>query len=582
MEWLLTRAFLLLLLVLVPFIVNMDTVIGAEKKTIECVVEWEQVAAADSQMPSLTMAQLRAEFEKGAAVGAGLTSWEARCRVTSQIDRAQEQDGMVASVKSPVRITTTHSTLLLSNGKQWLSERRFGDWQDDKTEYRNLGDGEHVQAVSPSQKTVIVQPRSEFTARKAASTSRPELPVGFPPFLETYREHYYPIPESLPDVRTILADPDAKVLPWRTRVNGHTCYVVERTTITESPVFRSREDAKAWTEQNPDRRVIQTVNASAKPDDKRIDKEIVRLALDPEAGFMPARWATGRGFTFPDVDYIQFPVEEITCTDFRKFGGEGYIAGRFQYTHYSTDRQGNQKMLAQQEVVLESFQVNRQYPSDFFHFDPPKGYQVLDSTRGISYSVGDSEEKIAALLTAAKTKKTFYEELKKKPVPPLEGDLWLNSEPIRLEDARGKHIRLHFWSMGCGPCVHELPQIQQEWERESRHHADPTVFISIHPYVNGNELQQLKDLLRKQHITFPVMVDSREPDGKAWGKTSAYYHVYSEPSEVWIDDKGNLARLDSERGWVNENDWWMSDLTKNASKSKNDGDAKTPVEKNKE
>ncbi|MGA2255540.1 MAG: hypothetical protein ABSG53_12825, partial [Thermoguttaceae bacterium] len=58
-------------------------------------------------------------------------------------------------------------------------------------------------------------------------------------------------------------------------------------------------------------------------------------------------------------------------------------------------------------------------------------------------------------------------------------------------------------------------------------------------------------------ITFPVMVDSRAPDGKAWGKTSAYYHVYSEPSDVWIDEKGHVARISSERGCVGEGDRWM-------------------------
>jgi hypothetical protein len=97
--------------------------------------------------------------------------------------------------------------------------------------------------------------------------------------------------------------------------------------------------------------------------------------------------------------------------------------------------------------------------------------------------------------------------------------------------------------------------LEQEWGHSPRW-GDPRnrVFISIHPYVDGAELQQLKDLLRKQHITFPVMVDSRAPDGKAWGKTSAYYRVYSEPSDVWIDEKGHVARLDSETGWVGEND----------------------------
>ena len=82
------------------------------------------------------------------------------------------------------------------------------------------------------------------------------------------------------------------------------------------------------------------------------------------------------------------------------------------------------------------------------------------------------------------------------------------------------------------------------------------MFLSIHPYVDGDGLQHLKELLHNRHITFPVMVDSPAPDGKAWGKTSAYYRVYSGQPDVWIDKEGRVARLDLERGWVSENDWW--------------------------
>jgi thiol-disulfide isomerase/thioredoxin len=175
--------------------------------------------------------------------------------------------------------------------------------------------------------------------------------------------------------------------------------------------------------------------------------------------------------------------------------------------------------------------------------------------------VGDSEKKIAALLAATTAKKAFFENLKKKPAPPLEGALWLNSKPIQPEDVRGKPIQLHFWSIGCGPCLYELPRLEEMWGRSSRQRlADRPVFISIHPYVDGDELQELRDLLREKHITFPVMVDSRDPDAKAWGKTSAYYRVYSNPSDVWIDERGYVVRLDAEARGVGEGDWWMGSV----------------------
>jgi hypothetical protein len=549
--------------------INPGIAVGGEKQTIKCVVEWEQVPAADVQTPSLTTTQLLAEFDKVAAAGAGLSSWDARCRVTVQVDRTQQPGSMLAIVNAPKHYAETYSTHLVSSGKQWFSERRSGEWKDEKIEHRMFCDNEHVQTVWPSQKRVILQTLGEYAAREAGSINRPELSAGFPPFLETQRD-MYPIPESLPDVRKVLADPDTKVLPWRIRANGHVCYVVERTTITKGPLFDDRKSVESWQKWNP----------QAKPE--KIDTEIIRLALDPQAGFMPVRWATGREGVIPGaVEYKHFPEEEIACSDFRKFGGQGYIAGRFEYTRHTTDRQSKQKTLARREVVLEEFEVNREYPPGFFHFDPPKGYRVLDSTLGIHYLVGDPPEKMAALLAAAQAKKAFYEGLKKKPVPPLEGALWLNTKPIRLEDARGKRIRLQFWSMTCGPCVYKLPQIQSEWETESKHSANPPVFVSIHPYVDGKELQQLKEFLKKQHITFPVMVDSREPNGKAWGKTFAYYAIYSVPSKVWIDDKGHFVRREPD-GWMGESDWWMSNVGTSEPKNTTGGENESPVRKAKE
>ncbi|MGA2256324.1 MAG: hypothetical protein ABSG53_16870 [Thermoguttaceae bacterium] len=48
--------------------------LGTEKQTVKCVVEWEKSPVSDTQMPPLTVAQLRAEFEKVAAASAALKS----------------------------------------------------------------------------------------------------------------------------------------------------------------------------------------------------------------------------------------------------------------------------------------------------------------------------------------------------------------------------------------------------------------------------------------------------------------------------------------------------------------------------
>ena len=107
--------------------------------------------------------------------------------------------------------------LLVHNGKEWIDERRLGDWQDAKIEYRRLCDGQCVRHIFPaSDPKIIIESRSEFAASEHATGNFPDLPIGFPPYLLIRHEGYNPIPESLPDVRKFLADPTTKVLPWRT------------------------------------------------------------------------------------------------------------------------------------------------------------------------------------------------------------------------------------------------------------------------------------------------------------------------------------------------------------------------------
>ena len=78
-----------------------------------------------------------------------------------------------------------------------------------------------------------------------------------------------------------------------------------------------------------------------------------------------------------------------------------------EYRRYSPDAQGESKLLAHREMVLEDFQADRGYPPDFFHIDPQPRHRVLDSVRGIQYTAGESEERIPVLLAAAEAKKAF-------------------------------------------------------------------------------------------------------------------------------------------------------------------------------
>ena len=184
-------------------------VLGEENKTVKSYIERKQIPAAKAEMPEVTISQLLTEYDKGVVAGQALRSWEARCRVTEQ--------------------GSTFTIHLGSRGRERFIERRTGNWEDEAVDYRRLYNGRQIQAIFPFREklNISILTPEKYKDQTAGETPWPELPVGFPPFLETTKENCIP-PQSLPDIRKVLADPAATILPQPVHVGGHACYVIEQ------------------------------------------------------------------------------------------------------------------------------------------------------------------------------------------------------------------------------------------------------------------------------------------------------------------------------------------------------------------
>jgi peroxiredoxin len=185
----------------------------------------------------------------------------------------------------------------------------------------------------------------------------------------------------------------------------------------------------------------------------------------------------------------------------------------------------------------------------------PEGYSVTDVDKGIVYTAGDSNETLAALLAGVQARDVFYSKLSDGPAPSLEASQWFNTKPISLSDYTGREIILHFWSIGCRPCVHELPRLQEQYGPTLKSSSGP-LFISIHPFAEGKNLEQLKEMIKKYGITFPVMVDSG--GDKQWpiGKTHKKYRNDAWPTNIKIDPNGHFAGF-SEKVLINTSSRWI-------------------------
>ncbi len=500
--------------------------------------EWDVIPSQQAQIPKLDKTQVIANIKKTLSSIGELASWEAIYRM----ERRQ-----TASQTGP-QIIEASRIRLVSQGKKWFYDTK-GETAD--RTYRVAPNDGEVISNWPHFKEARIEDKDQFTSISPVILSfLPALPA----------DKTLAAEEGFPDILEIVNASETKLLPWRTRVASHECYVLENTTIQRQPIFRSREEADAWTKENPttvrNRVRVVDIDPNAKPGDVRVQKRTVRLAVDPQLNFMPIRWAEGVEIELRRFHLIVFPSKEVTYTDFREVAKGVHIPRQMTLRRYGTGRRGQRQVKQQTILAVDEFIVNQSYQSALFSLDLPTGYSVQDLRRGIVYVAGDSHEHIQTLLAGVKARNAFYSKLRAEQLPSLQYSRWINSEPINLAECKGRPITLHFWSLGCAPCVRQMPELQRRFGAGQQSGND-SLFISIYPYADGKELKMLEKFITNNGITFPVMVDAPDPEKRSWGRTCMKYRVFSVPTEFKISQDGQLERID--RDLIGASSRWVRD-----------------------
>jgi cytochrome c biogenesis protein CcdA/thiol-disulfide isomerase/thioredoxin len=119
------------------------------------------------------------------------------------------------------------------------------------------------------------------------------------------------------------------------------------------------------------------------------------------------------------------------------------------------------------------------------------------------------------------------------PAPELTGiTQWFNSEPVTLQQLRGKVVLVNFWTFDCINCRHTMPYVKDLY---SKYHDQGLEIVGVHTpelsfeYVPDNVKAAIKD----QGITWPVAFD---PNYKTW---SAYNNMYW-PAFYFVDVNGHI------------------------------------------
>jgi peroxiredoxin len=106
-----------------------------------------------------------------------------------------------------------------------------------------------------------------------------------------------------------------------------------------------------------------------------------------------------------------------------------------------------------------------------------------------------------------------------------------DGKPLSLAAYKGKVILIDFWATWCGPCITELPNLLEAYEK---HHAAGFEIIGI---SLDNDRAKLDTFVKQRKMTWP-----QHFDGKGWQNELAQkYGVNSIPATYLLDREGKIV-----------------------------------------
>ena len=103
----------------------------------------------------------------------------------------------------------------------------------------------------------------------------------------------------------------------------------------------------------------------------------------------------------------------------------------------------------------------------------------------------------------------------------------LEGNPVSISDFRGEPVILNFWATWCGPCVYEMPLLQQVYDELS---AEELVLLTIN---TGESASRVEDFLQANNYSLPVLLDRNQ-------EVALKYGIRYIPTTFFIDKDGAI------------------------------------------
>jgi thiol-disulfide isomerase/thioredoxin len=106
----------------------------------------------------------------------------------------------------------------------------------------------------------------------------------------------------------------------------------------------------------------------------------------------------------------------------------------------------------------------------------------------------------------------------------------VDGKPVSLSELRGKPAILNFWATWCGPCVHEMPYLQQVCEEWS---TKGLMLLAINIDASSSEVSQF---LQTHELSLSVLLGAKTD-------VAAKYNIRYIPTTFFIDKDGIIQAV---------------------------------------
>jgi thiol-disulfide isomerase/thioredoxin len=136
------------------------------------------------------------------------------------------------------------------------------------------------------------------------------------------------------------------------------------------------------------------------------------------------------------------------------------------------------------------------------------------------------------LLSPFRGSSSAYKSSEAATAPDLATGNWINSEPLKLKDLRGRVVLIEFWTFGCFNCRNTLPFIKG-WHDRYRDKGLTVVGVHSPEFDDEREVENVRGEVASLGIHYPVVTDN---DYQTWNA----YHVEAWPTVFLLDKQGRI------------------------------------------